>query len=374
MKKSIIFTFIFILLTTLFVNAQANEEIEEPKSYSETAIVMSAEKIEEQMNSVEPIEQTQQVKLEITSGKYKGESFEIINVLSGNYAFDIPVKVGDKVVVVIEELEDYNIQVSIVEYVRKDYIVYLCIVFVILILLVGRMKGLKATITLALTMFAIVKILLPMILKGVNPIPITILIAVGITIITMFIIGGFNSKSIAAIAGTTGGVLTAGLIAYWIGSKVRLTGLGSEEATMLLYIPQGVKFNFRSLLFSGIIIGSLGAVMDIGMSIASAMEEIYKANQDMTRKELFTSGMNVGKDVMGTMTNTLILAYTGSSIPLLLLFMAYETSMIKILNLDMVATEIIRSLAGSIGLILTIPITALVASTLMKSKKNQTDA
>jgi len=373
MKKSIIFTFMFVLLMTLFVNAEPNEEIEDIKSYSETAIVLSAEKIEVEINSVEPIEKTQHVKLKITSGKYKKEEFEIINILSGNYAFDIPVKVGDKVVVVIEELED-NIQVSIVEYVRKDYIVYLCLVFVVLIVLIGRMKGVKATITLAITMFAIVKILLPMILKGANPIPITILIAIGITIITMFIIGGFNSKSIAAIVGTTGGVLTAGLIAYWIGSKVRLTGLSSEEATMLLFIPQGIKFNFRSLLFSGIIMGSLGAVMDIGMSIASAMEEIYKANEDMTRKELFTSGMNVGKDVMGTMTNTLILAYTGSSIPLLLLFMAYETSMIKILNLDMVATEIIRSLAGSIGLILTIPITALVASTLMKRKKNQTDA
>ena len=224
---------------------------------------------------------------------------------------------------------------------------------------------------LAITMFAILKVLLPMILKGANPIPITILISIVVTILTMFIVGGINKKSIAAVVGTSGGVLVAGIIAYYIGSQVKLTGLSSEEATMLMYIPQEVNFDFRGLLFSGIILGSLGAVMDVGMSIASSMDEIHKANPNLTRKELFKSGMNVGKDVMGTMTNTLILAYTGSSIPVLLLFMAYETSIAKILNLDVIATEAIRSLAGSIGLVLTIPLTALVSSTLIKNSSSK---
>ena len=210
-----------------------------------------------------------------------------------------------------------------------------------------------------------------MILKGANPIPITILISIVVTILTMFIVGGINKKSIAAVVGTSGGVLVAGIIAYYIGSQVKLTGLSSEEATMLMYIPQEVNFDFRGLLFSGIILGSLGAVMDVGMSIASSMDEIHKANPNLTRKELFKSGMNVGKDVMGTMTNTLILAYTGSSIPVLLLFMAYETSIAKILNLDVIATEAIRSLAGSIGLVLTIPLTALVSSTLIKNSSSK---
>ncbi len=155
------------------------------------------------------------------------------------------------------------------------------------------------------------------------------LISIAITIVTIFVIGGINSKSIAAIIGTSSGVLIAGIIAYIVGSQVRLTGLSAEEATMLMYIPQGIDFDFRSLLFSGIILGALGAIMDVGMSISSSIEEIHNANQSLTTKELFNAGMNVGKDIMGTMTNTLILAYTGSSIPLLLLFMAYETSMIK---------------------------------------------
>jgi uncharacterized membrane protein len=140
---------------------------------------------------------------------------------------------------------------------------------------------------------------------------------------------------------------------------------------MLTYIPQAVTFDFKGLLFSGIILGSLGAVMDIGMSIASSIEEIHRVNPSLTRKELFSSGMNVGQDVMGTMTNTLILAYTGSSIPLLLLFMAYETSFVKILNLDIIATEVIRSLTGSIGLVVAIPITALASSFFIKKGKKE---
>ena len=140
---------------------------------------------------------------------------------------------------------------------------------------------------------------------------------------------------------------------------------------MLLYIPQGIQFEFKDLLFAGIILGALGAVMDVSVSIASAIEEIYKANRKLSQKELFLSGMNIGKDMMGTMSNTLILAYTGSSIPLLLLFMAYETSIVKIINLDIIATEIVRSLSGSIGLILTIPITAAVSAFLAKRERSE---
>ncbi len=145
-----------------------------------------------------------------------------------------------------------------------------------------------------------------------------------------------------------------------------MTGMSTEEASMLLYIPQGIQFDFKALLFSGILLGALGAVMDVAMSIASSIEEVYKANKELSRGELFSAGMEVGKDVMGTMSNTLILAYTGSSIPLLLLFMAYDTPLVRMLNLDIIATEIVRSLAGSIGLILTIPLTAVVTVLLLK--------
>ncbi|SHJ45822.1 Uncharacterized membrane protein [Geosporobacter subterraneus DSM 17957] len=335
-------------------------------SYTETAVVIGVEDMENSSDALSGFEHIQIVQVKITSGKYKGEVFEIYNNLSGSFVYDIPVKTGDKIVVMVEELENGEIDVFIADYMRQDYILYLYLIFVILLLLIGRMKGLKSVISLTITILAVLKILLPLILSGKNPVPVTVFVSIAITIVTIFIVAGINSKSIAAIIGTTTGVIVAGLLAYFIGSKIRLTGLSSEEATMLMYIPQGVTFDFRGLLFSGIIMGALGAVMDIGMSIASAMDEIYRANPMLRRKELFMAGMNVGRDVMGTMTNTLILAYTGSSIPLLLLFMAYETSLVKILNLDIIATEVVRALSGSTGLILTIPITAAVSSMLLK--------
>ncbi|MCF6462363.1 YibE/F family protein [Clostridium sp. Cult1] len=358
---------ILLLLILIPFNVQG-EYMEPVNTYMERAIVLEVEEGEE-IEEVEGIlTQVQHVKLEIISGKYKGQIFETENHLSDNMAYDIVVKKGDKVVVGVEEYEDNLVEVYVSDYARQNYIFYLLGLFILLIIVIGREKGIKAVITLAITIFMIIKVLLPLMLKGINPIPISVLVSIGVTVITIFLIGGINSKSISAIVGTSSGVIIAGFIAYFVGSQVRLTGLSAEEATMLMYIPQGVDFDFRGLLFSGIILGALGAIMDVGMSIASSIEEIHNANENLTKKELFNSGMNVGKDIMGTMTNTLILAYTGSSIPLLLLFMAYETSMIKIINLDIIATEIVRSLSGSIGLVLTIPLTALISTVLIKKE------
>ncbi len=256
------------------------------------------------------------------------------------------------------------------DHIRSDHIFILLGIFILLIILIGGKQGVKAVITLGLTIFLVLKVLLPLMLKGINPIPISVAISIIITIVTIFIIGGINSKSISAVIGTSSGVIIAGLIAYIVGSKAKLTGFNAEEATMLMYIPQDIDFDFKALLFSGIILGALGAIMDVGMSIASSIEEIHNANKEISGRELFNAGMNVGKDIMGTMTNTLILAYAGSSIPLLLLFMAYEIPMKEIINLDLIATEIVRSLSGSIGLILTIPLTALIAAFLSCSRAN----
>lgn len=366
MKKFIYALLVIIIFSSGIVYG---EELEEDLYLTEKAKVLEIIEIEE-VGEDNFNGQIQHVEVEILSGKYKGQRFHVENGLSDNVAYNILVEKGDKVVVVIgEEGMSGEIEVFISDYSRGDYLLYLTLIFAALILLVGRAKGIRALISLTLTMGSIVYILLPSILKGADPIPISIAISIGVTIVTIFLVGGVNSKSISAIIGTSIGVIIAGIISYIIGSKINLTGLSAEEATMLMFIPQEISFNFRNLLFSGIILGALGAVMDVGMSVSSSIDEIYKANNELTTKQLFDSGMNVGKDVMGTMTNTLILAYAGTSIPLLLLFMAYETSIIKIMNMDIIATEIVRSLSGSIGLILTIPITAIIASTLIKRDK-----
>lgn len=310
----------------------------------------------------------QQVKIRFLSGEKKGEEIIVENSLSDNVAYNLIVEENDKVVVTVETYEDSEGEdIYISDHYRNDYIIYLVLGFLLVVLLIGRGQGLRALVSLGLTMGSVVYILLPNILKGRNPMVWSIIISIGVTIVTILLITGLTKKSIAAIVGTSVGVLMAGLISYFIGMKIKLTGLSADDATMLMYIPQGIKFDFQQLLFAGIILGALGAVMDVGMSIASSIDEIYRANSDLTRKELFDAGMNVGRDIMGTMVNTLILAYTGTSIPLLLLFMAYDSSMMEIINLDTIATEIIRSLSGSIGLILTIPITAMISSILIKT-------
>ncbi len=369
MKKKIVLVMILVIFSMGAVLAESVEPISEVSFLTERARVLEVGPLIDTGGEFYK-SQMQSVTLEITSGDYKGEIFEVDNNLAENIAYNIIVEEGDKIVVSIAEggISD-GPEINIADHYRGNWLLYLSLTFILLIIVIGRLKGLRALISLIITIAAILYILLPAILKGINPVPVSIGIAIVVTIITIFLIGGISQKSIAAIIGTSSGVLVAGLISYFVGSQINLTGMSADEATMLLYIPQGITFDFRNLLFAGIILGALGAIMDVGMSIASSIDEIYKANNQLSVKELFDSGMNVGKDIMGTMINTLILAYAGTSIPLLLVFMAYETSMTKIINMDIIATEIVRSLSGSIGLILTIPITAFIASVLIRGAK-----
>ncbi|MER2063384.1 MAG: YibE/F family protein [Alkalibacterium sp.] len=312
------------------------------------------------------------VRLEYLSGEQKGEEFQSLHYLTGNPGYDFELSPGDKVLVNVQEVNGET-EGHIVEYVRDTYIYILLGVFVILVVLLGGKKGVKTILTLGLTLFLLLNVLMPALLAGYSPILVTIGISIIITVVTILFVGGNNIKSYSAIIGVLGGVLIAGLIAYVVGNQTRLTGISSQEAGMLMYIPQGVTFDFSGLLFAGIIMGALGAVMDVGMSISSAMEEIRTADPSISTKNLILAGMNVGKDIMGTMANTLILAYIGSMIPLLLLFTAYQEPFISIINMDLIATEVVRALSGSIGLILSIPITAITSGLLRDKAQVKTE-
>src|SRR5690606_1056427 len=206
----------------------------------------------------------------------------------------------------------------------------------------------------------ILTVILPIILKGFNPIVVTVGLSSVLTGLLILFITGPTRKTAAAIMGTVGGLLAAGLLAYAAGKASSLTGLSSGEAQILQFMSSSL--DFQGLLFSGIIIGALGAILDVGISIASAMEQIKAADPDTDFLTLFTRGILVGRDMIATMSNTLILAYVGSSLPLLLLFQVSSTSWKEVFNLDMVASEVVRAMAGSIGLTLAIPITALVSA------------
>lgn len=313
----------------------------------------------------------QMVTLELLDGEDKGKTIVVENALSDNLIFNIEVKEGDRVLLHVEPNQEGNLDYFITDFVRDRTLIFLGIAFLMLLVFIGRSKGIKTVISIGLTIVLIYKWLLPAVLAGQSAMMLSILIAVVVTLITILLISGFNSKSASAIVGTISGVFIAGLLALIVAKFAHLTGMSSEEASFLMYIPQGTSFNFNSLLFAGILLGALGAVMDVAMSISSSVYEIHQADPTMSRGKLFASAMNVGRDIMGTMSNTLILAYTGSTIPLLLVFLAYETPLVRLINLDIIATEIARSLAGSIGLILTIPITALVSVVLCKDEKFQ---
>jgi uncharacterized membrane protein len=196
---------------------------------------------------------------------------------------------------------------------------------------------------------------------------VSVFICLAATATSILLIGGFTKKSLAAIMGTIGGVIVAGIAAQLVIWYAPLTGLSSEEAQILRgsVLVQKPPF-YSGLLAAGMLIGALGVIMDVGISIASAVSEISKADAKMTMKELYDSGMNVGRDIMGTMTNTLILAYTGGALPLLLL--ATQMPSIKLVNLDLFATEVASALSGSLGLVFTIPLTAIVAARVMSPK------
>ncbi len=385
-KKITIWTLLFIILTTSFAfGREGFSDSEGSEVMSPTDEFPEVEEVAEPTDARAVVREAainpdrdeefgagtyiQEVTLEISSGELDGEVFEVDNILMGNPVYDMEVEAGDRVLVGIEGSPGNVQEVHIKEYVRDTYLYLIIGIFLMLLLVIGRVKGLKSVITIGLTLVLIIKLLIPGILRGHSPIILAVLISVVVTLVTIFIISGFNIKSISAIVGILGGVFIAGIITLWIGSSAQLTGFSSEEALMLLYIPQDVEFNVRGLLFAGIIIGSLGAVMDVGMSIASSLQEVKNANPEIPRKDLIRAGFNVGRDIMGTMANTLILAYTGSAIPLLILFTAYEPSLTEIINLDIIATEVVRALAGSIGLIMTVPLTVFTGTFLFERYK-----
>lgn len=376
-KAIIICVLVFFILSISGVSSFCEEEMpqEIPTADVRGKVTKVIDAIDDQIEySGGTLENSLQLlEVKITTGSYRNQIVEAEYALSLAYdekQNNTLLKVGDEVLMTLELDGGGNIVKAYIYNVARDkYLLLLLILFAAIILSVGKMKGLKALITLVLTVLAVMYILLPLILKGFDPVFISVWVCIAITGVTLLLVSGFNKKTLAAIIGTTGGVVAAGFISKLIGAMAKLTGLGDEESQMLLYIPQNISFDFKGLLFAGIIIGALGAAMDVGMSLSSAMFEIKDLNPGMSRVSLIRSGMNIGRDMIATMSNTLILAYVGGSMQLMLLLMAYKMPFIEVINQDGLASEVVRSLAGSIGLILTIPLTALAVGFLTQNGK-----
>ena len=342
------------------------------KSFKGTVVVAGEKYIEEDEWSKE-VTPYQDVRVKIDQDGY----FKIVDVkyqLSyylGSVIPADPLKVGDKVYVSISYDSNGGIESTYIEYINNErFLVAMIILYSGAIALIGGMKGVRALVGLIITVLAVFFIMVPLIYDGYDSILVTVLTSIGIIAITFIIVSGFTKQTLAASLGTAGGIIVAGIFAIVFGNLMKLTG-ACEDSLQLSMIEGGSRFNFENIMISGIIVGALGACMDVGMSIASALHELSVEGNGMTIKKLIRSGMNIGKDVMGTMTNTLILAYVGSSLTVILMLKGYGFEAYQIANnTQLVLEEVVRAIAGSFGLVITIPITTLVSSVLMGKRES----
>ncbi len=315
-------------------------------------------KIKQIVEDVASGNKTQIAEIKIINKEHKGMVTEVTNTMTGNSLYDIELKKGILVSIHKEQWESGEVFFYVIGYERVNYVMQIIGIFLIALILIGGRKGIKAIVALSVTIFLVLYVLIPLLLKGHNPTLVSIAVCALATVITLTIIAGFNKKSLSAIIGTVGGLMIGGSLAYFYGVAAKLTGFSSAEAQMLMYLPERIEFDYRGLLFCGIIIGALGAAMDVSISIASALTEIWEKDANLSFRQMVKHGMNIGRDIMGTMANTLILAYTGASLSMFLIFIGFNKSANEIINLDSVTTEIIRAVAGSIGLLFAIPLTA----------------
>lgn len=303
----------------------------------------------------------QSVEVKVLTGTHKGETVYVENMLMGNPAYDINLKKSEKVILHAEQANG-GVDFFIADKYRAGALVFLSALFFVLVLAVGKKKGLFSLISILLTLSLIFWGLTPMILNGMNPIFSTVLICVFSAVAAIYLVGGFNAKSTAAILGTVISLILAGLLSFLTIKFASLTGFSSEECLFLFSAHPDL--NFIGILASAMIVGALGALMDVGISIASTVNELFESNGSMSIKDLFDSGMNVGRDIIGMMANTLILAYIGGAISLVLL--SSNIDLQKFFNLNQVATEISSALIGSIAIVVCVPATAIISAFLIK--------
>ena len=310
----------------------------------------------------------QTVLLTIASGQYAGQQAKATSPYSNNSgAFCSP---GLKVIVLVNQGQDGSLVATVYNYDRGIVLWALVGLFLVLLCVAGGRSGTLSALGLAFTFACIFFLYLPMVYSGASPFWTAVLVVVLVTIVSMYLIGGWSAKTLCSIVATVVGVLVAGLVASVFGSLGHISGLNVSEIETLSYVGQNSKLDVSGLLFSGILISSLGAVMDISMSVTSHECELHAANQALSMRELFKSGMTVGRDMMGTMTHTLILAFAGGAVNTLVIIYAYAMPYFEYWNEYAIGIEILRGLSGSIGIIVSVPCAALITAFCL-SRKSQ---
>ena len=366
-KLLLLLLLIFGLCLPVFADNTGELELPSASGVVESIQYEDVPNLQQGDNNVKQI-----VKIKVLSGKYKGTERYVDNMLTGNPAYDIPLKKGDKVVLHLEAnspevLSSDDVDFFIADLKRDNTLIFIAGAFFILLVLIGGKKGAASLISIAATVALMFFVLMPLILHGFCPIVSAVFTAILSSAITIYLVGGFNSKSSAAILGTVLSLIIAAGLSMGVIYYARLTGFAGEE-NMFLYSAHP-NLNFTGILSASMIIAALGALMDTAVSIASTINEIYETDKTLSVKKLFVSGMNVGRDIIGTMSNTLILVYLGSSLSLVLL--SSNIDLQKFFNLNQVATEISSALIGSIAILACVPLTAIIAAFMIKKQKDK---
>lgn len=355
--------FIVMIFFPIFSNAQGTliqDKVEIIKA--RVVEVLNQEKKDVPGTDVQSVYQT--IKVEVLEGNKKGEIITVENDF-------LVLKKGDRFFLrhSIDGLDGREMY-SVRDIDRRASMLFFIILFVVVVLIFSSKQGIRSLIGLAGSFFVILYVLVPSLLNGYPPVLTSVVIASIILFFAIYFTHGFNRTSTVAFIGTVIAVIFTGILAYLGVTLAHLTGFASEEAFYLNFNTRGT-LDFAGLLLGGIMIGVLGVLDDIAVTQAAVVSELYGSASHLSRKEIYTKALRVGKEHVGALVNTLALAYTGASLPLILLFSTSDSSLSSIINQEIFATEIIRTIVGSIGLILTVPITTLLAVYLLKGHKSE---
>ncbi len=311
---------------------------------------------------------SQEVEIQILSGTHKDEIMTLTNNMSA--LFNVDLDEGDEIIVRILTDDDGAYYASLFNYNRGTILGGFVLVFFVLLAVLGGRKGIGALCGLVFTLASIWFILIPALIKGYSAIPVTVgIIAVSATG-ALSLLNGFSKKTLCAVLGCVIGVVTAGAIAGVVTWLTPMSGFNMSEAENLLLYGADKGLKISGLLVCGVLISALGAVMDTALGIASAVYELHEQNPSLDTKQLFRSGMHIGQDAMGTMANTLILAFAGSSLNMLILVQTYDIPYIQLINTDYICIEVIQSIAGAMGILFTVPIVAFISALVMAKDKH----
>ncbi len=305
----------------------------------------------------------QELEIRILSGDHKDEIMTVTNYMSA--LFNVDVDQGDRIIVRIMTDEDGSYYASVFNYDRGIVLGAFLLIFFALLAILGGKKGIGALAGLLLTLGCIWFILIPCLIRGVPAIPVTIGVSAVSAAAGLIFLNGYSKKTLCAVCGCVGGVLAAGIAAAAVGTLSPMNGFNMQEAENLILYGADRGLKVSGLLVCGVLISALGAVMDVALGIASSVWEMKEQNPDASAKSLFRSGMQIGKDAMGTMANTLILAFAGSSLNMLILVQTYDIPFLQLINTDSIALEVVQSVAGSVGILLTVPLVAFISARLM---------